>query len=414
MDSLTQIILGAAVGEACLGKRIGNRAMLWGAIAGTIPDLDVISNLWLTPLQGLVAHRGITHSLFFAIVFSFIIAWLVKRYYDSNLYTKKGIRRLSALLGSLAVISFFGGLTSLFYIFGVGSMALALIGGALMAFGIYVVYRTWKYYGLVETPINIKEGYWAWYNFFFWTIFTHPILDCFTVYGTQLWAPFDHTRVAWNNVAVADPGYTVPFGILLIAVSLYHRESAMRARLTRIMIAFSIGYMALTFVNKYYIDQIFENTLKQEGIVANRYMSNPTILNNILWSATAETDSAYFQGSYSHFDKEKKFKLVRIPKQHHLLGPHVENDSTLNILKWFSKDYYSVLQRADGKLQFNDMRYGVYNAMKAGITEDDFIFKFVLVKDVKGKYRLDGDAGRPPKGKEREMMSVLWNRIKGI
>ena len=414
MDSLTQIILGAAVGEACLGKRIGNRAMLWGAIAGTIPDLDVISNLWLTPLQGLVAHRGITHSLFFAIVFSFIIAWLVKRYYDSNLYTKKGIRRLSALLGSLAVISFFGGLTSLFYIFGVGSMALALIGGALMAFGIYVVYRTWKYYGLVENPINIKEGYWAWYNFFFWTIFTHPILDCFTVYGTQLWAPFDHTRGAWNNVAVADPGYTVPFGILLIAVSLYHRESAMRARLTRIMIAFSIGYMALTFVNKYYIDQIFENTLKQEGIVANRYMSNPTILNNVLWSATAETDSAYFQGSYSHFDKEKKFKLVRIPKQHHLLGPHVENDSTLTILKWFSKDYYSVLQRADGKLQFNDMRYGVYNAMKAGITEDDFIFKFVLVKDVKGKYRLDGDAGRPPKGKEREMMSVLWNRIKGI
>lgn len=414
MDSLTQIILGAAVGEACLGKRIGNRAMLWGAIAGTIPDLDVISNLWLTPLQGLVAHRGITHSLFFAIVFSFIIAWLVKRYYDSNLYTKKGIRRLSALLGSLAVISFFGGLTSLFYIFGVGSMALALIGGALMAFGIYVVYRTWKYYGLVETPINIKEGYWAWYNFFFWTIFTHPILDCFTVYGTQLWAPFDHTRVAWNNVAVADPGYTVPFGILLIAVSLYHRESAMRARLTRIMVAFSIGYMVLTFVNKYYINQIFENTLKQEGIVANRYMSNPTILNNVLWSATAETDSAYFQGSYSHFDKEKKFKLVRIPKQHHLLGPHVENDSTLNILKWFSKDYYSILQRADGKLQFNDMRYGVYNAMKAGITEDDFIFKFVLVKDANGKYRLDGDAGRPPKGKEREMMSVLWNRIKGI
>lgn len=89
MDSLTQIILGAAVGEVCLGKRIGNRAMLWGAIAGTIPDLDVISNLWLTPLQGLVAHRGITHSLFFAIVFSFIIAWLVKRYYDSNWYTKR-------------------------------------------------------------------------------------------------------------------------------------------------------------------------------------------------------------------------------------------------------------------------------------------------------------------------------------
>ena len=102
--------------------------------------------------------------------------------------------------------------------------------------------------------------------FFFWTIFTHPILDCFTVYGTQLWAPFDRTRIAWNNVAVADPGYTVPFGILLIAVSLYHRESAMRRKLTTLMMAFCIGYMALTFVNKYYIDQIFEETLQKKAL----------------------------------------------------------------------------------------------------------------------------------------------------
>ena len=41
MDSVTQITLGAAVGEAVLGRKIGGRAMLWGAIAGTLPDLDV-------------------------------------------------------------------------------------------------------------------------------------------------------------------------------------------------------------------------------------------------------------------------------------------------------------------------------------------------------------------------------------
>jgi inner membrane protein len=42
LDSLTQIVLGASVGEAVLGKKVGNKAILWGAIAGTIPDLDVI------------------------------------------------------------------------------------------------------------------------------------------------------------------------------------------------------------------------------------------------------------------------------------------------------------------------------------------------------------------------------------
>ena len=48
MDSLTQIVLGAAVGEAVLGRKIGNKAILYGAIAGTIPDLDVI----IAPIGG--------------------------------------------------------------------------------------------------------------------------------------------------------------------------------------------------------------------------------------------------------------------------------------------------------------------------------------------------------------------------
>ncbi|MGB5360641.1 MAG: metal-dependent hydrolase, partial [Eudoraea sp.] len=47
MDSLTQIVLGASVGEVVLGKKVGNKAMLYGAIAGTIPDLDVLSRYFV-------------------------------------------------------------------------------------------------------------------------------------------------------------------------------------------------------------------------------------------------------------------------------------------------------------------------------------------------------------------------------
>ena len=43
MDSITQIVLGAAVGEVVAGKKMGGKAALWGAIAGTIPDLDVFA-----------------------------------------------------------------------------------------------------------------------------------------------------------------------------------------------------------------------------------------------------------------------------------------------------------------------------------------------------------------------------------
>jgi len=80
MDSLTQITLGAACGEVVLGKKIGNRAMIWGAIGGTIPDLDILGNAFMTDIEALAFHRGISHSLLFAITTPFLFGWLTHRF----------------------------------------------------------------------------------------------------------------------------------------------------------------------------------------------------------------------------------------------------------------------------------------------------------------------------------------------
>ncbi len=80
MDSLTQIVLGAAVGEAVLGKKIGNKAMLYGAIAGTIPDLDVLASHFTDTVSALAIHRGFTHSIVFSLLFAPIFGWIVSRY----------------------------------------------------------------------------------------------------------------------------------------------------------------------------------------------------------------------------------------------------------------------------------------------------------------------------------------------
>ena len=79
MDSLTQIVLGAAVGEAVLGRKVGTRAMLWGAIAGTIPDLDVFLRYFTDPITATEMHRGFSHSLVFAIMMAPILGSLANR-----------------------------------------------------------------------------------------------------------------------------------------------------------------------------------------------------------------------------------------------------------------------------------------------------------------------------------------------
>ncbi|PWG04888.1 metal-dependent hydrolase [Polaribacter aquimarinus] len=80
MDSLTQIVLGAAVGEAVLGRKIGNKAMLYGAIAGTIPDLDVLASNFTDTVTALEIHRGFTHSILFSVLFAPILAFIVTKY----------------------------------------------------------------------------------------------------------------------------------------------------------------------------------------------------------------------------------------------------------------------------------------------------------------------------------------------
>jgi inner membrane protein len=68
MDSLTHTVLGACTGELIAGRKIGKKAMLIGALANNVPDLDMISVFWTSEAEGLLTHRGITHSFFFAIL----------------------------------------------------------------------------------------------------------------------------------------------------------------------------------------------------------------------------------------------------------------------------------------------------------------------------------------------------------
>lgn len=79
MDSVTQIVLGAAVGEAVLGRQIGNRAIVAGAVFGSLPDLDI-----LVPFADAVAsftyHRSFSHSWVLLSCLSPLLAYLTHRF----------------------------------------------------------------------------------------------------------------------------------------------------------------------------------------------------------------------------------------------------------------------------------------------------------------------------------------------
>ncbi len=84
MDSLTQITLGAAVGEATMGRKVGYKAPLWGAVFGTLPDLDVLANPFISEVTSLALHRGLSHSLIVALMAAPLLAWGISRIHSST------------------------------------------------------------------------------------------------------------------------------------------------------------------------------------------------------------------------------------------------------------------------------------------------------------------------------------------
>jgi inner membrane protein len=84
MDSITHTVIGACLGEAIAGKQLGKKAMLFGILANNLPDVDIISGFWTSQAAGLLAHRGITHSILFAVVISPLLAWFFMRAVKNN------------------------------------------------------------------------------------------------------------------------------------------------------------------------------------------------------------------------------------------------------------------------------------------------------------------------------------------
>ncbi|GIV60914.1 MAG: membrane protein [Rhodothermaceae bacterium] len=100
MDSFTQFALGATVGELAVGRKLGNRALLWGGALGTLPDLDVLVNPFVSEVQELAFHRGLSHSLFFCIAAAPLLGSLL-----AHLHRSDGVTRREGVLTVFLALS---------------------------------------------------------------------------------------------------------------------------------------------------------------------------------------------------------------------------------------------------------------------------------------------------------------------
>ncbi len=336
MDSLTQIVLGAAVAELALGKKVGNKAALWGAICGTIPDLDVLMNPFVSDLQELSAHRGFSHSIFFSVIFAPLLGYLISIFYRKQ-----------------------------------------------------------------------EAKWYEWTLLCFTSLVTHPLLDCFTNYGTQLFLPFSNYRVALNNIFIVDPGYTVPMMLFLLVAMFFNRAKPVRFKLNAIGMIISHLYMIFTLVNKLYIGTVFEQALQNQQLPYQRYMTNPMPFQNALWYCIAEDTAGFRVGYYSWFDKDKKVRFKYVSKNDFMLDK-LKQSFPIKRLAWFSSGYY-VFTRKENELYINDLRFGKTGGLIN--SNSDFVFQWKVIQKNR---QVEIEKVSLPFKWEKQVFDDLILRINGV
>src|SRR5688572_253344 len=271
MDSITQIVLGAAVGEILLGKQLGNRALLLGAIGGTIPDLDVIYTfLNDDPIRQLKVHRAYSHSVFTHILLAIPLTWLSRHWNKAGISFKK------------------------------------------------------------------------WYLFWFLALITHALLDCCTTYGTQFFLPFTNYQVAFNNISVIDPFYTLPFLFILSGCLFIKRNNPLRRKFLWVSVVVSSTYMLATFIIKYEVHNKFKESLANDKIHADELNTTPTIFNAILWSAIAYNDSMIYISDYSILNRKRSIEWIGYKRNLNMLAEY--DSPELRTITWFSDGNYFMQQ----------------------------------------------------------------------
>ncbi len=207
---------------------------------------------------------------------------------------------------------------------------------------------------------------------------------------------------------MADPIYTVPYMLCLLLAAYYLRHRPQRRWFNWAGIGLSSAYLLFTFYHKTQVNQVFEETLVERDIRYERYITSPTIFNNILWNCVAEDANHFYLGTYSLYDQKPYFKsLSTLPKHHEWLAPY-EGQRTTEILRWFSDGYYTVSKDTLGTLLLNDLRFG---SIGDDPTRDgDFVFRFELI-DENGTLRATQKRGF--EGEEELPFGALWRRIRG-
>ncbi len=278
------------------------------------------------------------------------------------------------------------------------SFLLMLVGGLIFGWLLKRLHR--------KSALTWWEG--GWFVFLAWS--THVLIDCFTVYGTQILAPFNDLRASLDNLFIIDLFFTVPILVGLVAVMFMAREGRRRRLWGIAVVSWLLCYTAMSFGMQAWAKSEFERRLAADAIEVERIQVTATLSNIVLWRMVAETEEHYYVGYWTPWDGPKNRSWAKVEKRHDLIAD-LQGGREFETVEWFSKGWFIARPSKDG-VTVADMRFGEIRVQEGEQTYLMPTFRWNLVGEGQDARISDEGSGRP----DVDMGPVLkgfWERLKG-
>ncbi len=206
-----------------------------------------------------------------------------------------------------------------------------------------------------------------WWLAIWLALFTHPLLDTVTVYGTQLLQPFSSYPFGIGSLFIIDPLYTVP---LLIGVGVaLARKAHAGLGFNHAMLGLSCVYIVWSMVAQLHVTQVVRQQLAQRGVTDAKLLITPAPLNTLLWRVVRMKPDGYEEGFYSLLDGGRVIRFDAFASDA-ALDAQLKGIDGVERVRAFSKGFYKVEQRGNQAVAA-DLRMG---------QEPGYIFTFVVAE----------------------------------
>jgi inner membrane protein len=229
----------------------------------------------------------------------------------------------------------------------------------------FVAWALWAWFKRRGGRVAEAPARWFWVIFV--TLMSHPLLDAFTVYGTQLFWPLPMRPLMWSSLFIIDPLFLLPW-LAAFVVAWFARERIGRHALAA-GIAVGVGYLGWSWIAKTLVDREAGRALAAMGLKDAPRFSVPMPLNTLLWRVVAMTPNGYVEGFRSVVADEAPVVFRGYASNTQALA-EARDIRAVRELAWFNHGFMQA-RVVDRELVLSDLRMG---------SEPDYFFSYAVAR----------------------------------